>query len=161
MRQKFIAVIGPRNAGKSTIIRSLTGKIGIYGYVEDRTTGLKIYFHSRSPQEHARQNEKTFKELLVDVSKDKNVQGIIFAAQPTVPRKRLSMDKMFELTRKAGLENYAFVLGVSNEGASVDFDEVSGRVLECDRSAHVFRLDGRRFAILNADAIRALSGLPY
>jgi predicted kinase len=161
MQKKFVAVIGPPKSGKSTVIRSLTGMNGIYGYIVDRSTGLKIYFHARSPQEHAPEDEETFKELLEDLSHDKKVQGIIFAVQPTTPRKRLSMDKMFELTKNAGLENYAFVLDAPYNEASVDFDEVKGRVIGIDPLAHVFKLDGRRFAILNAEAIRALSRFPY
>jgi energy-coupling factor transporter ATP-binding protein EcfA2 len=164
MRKKFVAVIGPSDSGKSTVIRSLTGVLGIsdfYGYIEDRSTGLKIYFHSRSPQEHVPENEEIFKELLEDVSKDKKVQGIIFAIQPTTPQKRLSMDKMFELTKKADLENYAFILDPPYGKASVDYEEVKKRVMDKDPFAHVFKLDGRRFAILNAEAIRALSRFPY
>ena len=163
MRKKFVAVIGHGKSGKSTIIQSLTGceSRSFINVIEDRTTGLSIYVHAPSPQEHPQTDIKIFRDILQDILDDAKIQGIVIAIQPTCPTQRLSMEEMFEAAKNAKFESYAFILEPPYGGRLTDFESVQKRVLANDKNAQVYKLDGRRFGILNAEAIRALSRLPY
>jgi hypothetical protein len=120
-----------------------------------------MYVHAKSPQENPATDEKTFIDILQDVLDGKRIQGLAIAIQPTSPRQRLSMDRMFVLAKKAGFESYAFILDPPRGGRSTDFEGVRDRVLAGDPMAQVFKLDARRFAVLNSEAIRVLARLPY
>jgi predicted kinase len=163
VRKKLVAVIGYGKSGKSTIIQSLTGceSRSFEGVVSDLADGQSIYVHTASPQEKPETDEERFKIILKQVVKDAAIQGLVIAIQPTMATARLRMEVMFQLAKKAGLLNYAFILDPPRNDASINFEYVSKRVLEGDPDASVFKLNGRRFAILNAEAIRALSRIPF
>jgi energy-coupling factor transporter ATP-binding protein EcfA2 len=164
LQKKFVAVIGYPKSGKSTIIQSLSGcnNHSSHGPVMDTSVNLSVYVHTASPQENPRTTEAVFKEILRDVKKDPNSQGLVIAIQPTIRGKRLRMERMFELAKQDGFESYAFILEHPYLGERIgNFDNIESRVLTSDPDAKVFALDGRRFAILNAEAIKSLSRFPY
>ena len=163
MRKKFVAVIGYGKSGKSTIIQSLTGcgNRGFTGIVEDLSENRSIYVHAASPQEQPRTDEPAFRRILQKVLRSATIQGIVIAIQPTEPNQRLSMDTVIGLAGQSSFESFAFVLDPPYNNATINFGFVRDRVLASDPNASVFRLDGRRFAILNSEAIRALARFPY
>jgi predicted kinase len=164
MRRKFVAVIGYRNSGKSTIIRSLTGceSRSFIGEVQDNEANLSIFVHAPSPQERGKVDKKVFENYLQKAKKGQRIQGLVFAIQPTIPNRRLSMEEMFSLARQGGFECYAFILEDPYKGKRIEnFENIKSRVLDSAPDARVFALDGRRFAVLNAETIRSLSRLPY
>jgi predicted kinase len=162
-RKKFIAVVGYANSGKSTIIKSLTGcKDSSYiGLVQDREINLAMFVHAPSPQEHSATGEKEFINYLKNVKNESLILGMVIAIQPTLARKRIQMDLMFSLAAQYGFECYAFILEYPYNpyrGQKIgNFVNIRDRILKCDPNAKVFPLDGRRFALLNADSIRSLS----
>jgi len=165
LQKKFIAVIGYQKSGKSTIIQSLSGcnSHSSNGPVKDNSIGLSIYVHAASPQEYPQTTEAAFNKILLDVKTDKNSQGLVTAIQPNAPSKRLLMETMFNLAKQADFESYAFILEYPYDGRRLEptlLYNIKSRVQESDSDAKVFTLDGRRFAILNADAIRSLSRFP-
>jgi predicted kinase len=166
LQKKFVAVIGYPKSGKSTIIQSLSGcKNHSYkGPVTDASVGLSIYVHAASPQENPKTTEAAFKIILRDVKKNINSQGLVTAIQPNAPNKRLLMETMFDLAKQAGFESYAFILEYPYSGRRLEptlLNKIKSRVQESDSDARVLTLDGRRFAILNAEAIKSLSRFPY
>ncbi|MGD0801847.1 MAG: hypothetical protein ABR906_11070 [Terracidiphilus sp.] len=163
MQKKFVAVIGYRKSGKSTIIRCLTGceNGSFIGEIHDKEVNLSIFVHAPSPQEHIKTDLKVFDNYLQEAKKGKHIQGLVFAIQPTLPNRRLSMEQMFSLARQRGFESYAFILEHPYKGERIrNFDNIKSRVLDVDPDAKIFALNGHRFAILNAEAIRSLSRLP-
>jgi predicted kinase len=164
MRKKFIAVIGYRRSGKSTIIRSLTGcESGTFvGEVRDAAAHLSIFVHAPSPQEFGKTDEGVFNEYLQRCKRRQQIQGLVSAIQPTFPSRRLSLEQMFSLASRHGFESYAFILEHPYKGGKIkNFERIKNRVLKIDSDARVLALDGRRFAILNADVIRSLCRLPF
>jgi energy-coupling factor transporter ATP-binding protein EcfA2 len=170
--KRFIAVIGVGRSGKSTIIQSLTGckSHNFRDFVIDESTRRTIYVHAGSPQEQHRYNRTDlpeFRRQLRKVLRNRAAQGAVYAIQPTDPSKRLSLEEMFEEVAKDGLfETHVFILNPPrNEARKRDSESLTkllDRVKSCKvdvRNIHI--LDARRFAILNADAIRSISGVPY
>jgi hypothetical protein len=156
----FVAVIGGRNAGKSTIIRSLTGCSGatFRGFVEDHATGKKIYVVASSPQEE-RLDIQELRSKLKLVAKDRSLLGFVIAIQPTRPRSRISMEDIFACAREvSGFSMYAFLVEPKYGKASARYDEVKSRLQPFPVRLAI--LDGRRFAYLNAAQIQKTTGLP-
>ena len=164
MRKKFVAVIGYRRSGKSTIIRSLTGcgSGAFVGEVCDNAANVSLFVHAPSPQEFGKTDEGAFDKFLQRCKRSQQIQGLVSAIQPTLPNRRLSLEKMFSLARQRGFESCAFILEHPYKGVRIgNFERIKERVLNTDPNARVFALDGRRFAILNAEAIRSLCRLPF
>jgi energy-coupling factor transporter ATP-binding protein EcfA2 len=167
--KKFVAVVGYRNSGKSTIIQSLSGcKSHSYkGLITDSSVNLSVYVHAASPQEDPRTNEGAFTRILNRVKADASCQGLLIAVQPTLTRERLRMERMFEIARQAGLETYAFVIEFPfdkkrlAQGGIGNFENIKERILKSDPKAKISSIDGRRFAILNSEAIRSIARFPY
>ena len=170
--KRFIAVIGKGRSGKSTIIQSLTGckSHNFQDFVPDMSTRRRIYVHAASPQEQPQKNRTDlpeFKRQLRVVLRDRSVVGAVYAIQPTNPNKRLSLDEMLLEVVKNGLfETYAFILyPPRNRTKGSDrksLKDLLNRVESCGVDVrNIHTLDGRKFAILNADAIRSISGVPY
>jgi predicted kinase len=164
MQKKFVAVIGYRKSGKSTIIRSLTGcESGSFvGEVRDVAAKLSVSVHAPSPQERGKTDKSVFDTHLQRCKRVHRIQGLISAVQPTVPSRRLSLEQMFGLAHQRGFESYAFILEHPYKGAKIrNFENIKDRVVNIDPDARVFALDGRRFAILNAEAIRSRCRIPF
>jgi predicted kinase len=162
LRKKFVAVVGYADSGKSTVIQSLSGcnNHSTNEKIRDASVGLCIYVLAPSPQELPVIGEEDFTSILQDVTRDETCQGVVAAIQPTLPTKRLSMEKMFDLARKFRFESFAYVLefpfckGKKLEDRIGNLENIKTRILGIDSEAKVFPMDGRRFACLNADLIR-------
>ena len=159
-QKKFIAVIGYRRSGKSTIIQSLTGckNHSFIGEVLDRELGVTIFVHAPSPQENPKTGEREFAAHLRKTATNRSALGVVIAIQPTLARRRLLMDKMLTLAFQQGFDCFAFILEHPYEGKRIgNVENIKQRILASAPNAKLYSLDGRRFAVLNAESIRALS----
>lgn len=164
--KKFIAVIGGRDAGKSTVIVSLTGcpNRSFQGPVTDRSNDENIYVIASSPQEKKlSQNEgnerNEFQNILTQVGQDKKCRGLVMAIQPSRPRIKLSLEDIIqEVQNTNSFEPYLFILepiySQPPEAQSISTD-VNRRLRNTGLVPQV--LDGRRFAFLNARNINQTS----
>jgi energy-coupling factor transporter ATP-binding protein EcfA2 len=148
----FVAIIGSRNSGKSTVIRSLTGaKFGQYrGTIYDLATGREIEVIGSSPQ------EKVFsladlRKVLCKATGTTNCQGVVCALQPTVPTKRLSMEQVLQEAAASGMAVHAYILDPEYGGATGHAAAVAARVKSAGFASRT--LDGRRFAHINAATV--------
>jgi Fe-S cluster assembly ATPase SufC len=158
----FIAVIGGRKAGKSTVIQSLTGcpKRGHRGMVTDLTINKSIYVIASSPQEQGLEYE-LFKGILNRVVNEDSILGMVMAIQPTKPVKRLSLEDIFREVQSTGkLASTAVILHppYKKSKSSPDPNVVRKRLKALNIDLH--ELDGRRFAHLNAATVRQLAQMP-
>jgi energy-coupling factor transporter ATP-binding protein EcfA2 len=167
-RIKFVAVIGKQKSGKSTIIQSLSGcnNHSSKELITDRSVNSSIYVHAPSPQEDPKTNEVVFSKILDKVLATGGCQGIVIAIQPTLPLRRLRMERMFEIAKKKGLESYAFIIEYpfdkkKSSGRIGNFEVIKKRISRSDPSASVVAIDGRRFASLNSEVIRSIARFPY
>lgn len=155
----FIAVIGTRNAGKSTVIRSLTGcrNRTSRGLVTDRSTGKSLYVIASSPQEQRLEPEE-FKQIIDTVLGDDSILGLVMAVQPSWTSTRMSMEDIFRAVQGM-LSPIAVMLHPPyNDGASPPPQSVQARLKSFGVTLTV--RDGRRFAYLNASDTRGLAGIP-
>lgn len=173
LKKPFIAVIGARNSGKSTIIKSLTGcpQASYRGFVKDRVIKKTIYVSACSPQEKTltqqgiTQEVKELQRIIQKTEKNNACLGIVMAIQPDGQRprrERLSMKKIFETVPKKTFRTYAFVLdpGYPNQKASKSlFEEVERQLKEANIQALSCKLDARRFAFNNAMEINCRARL--
>ena len=165
-RKKFIAVIGERNSGKSTIIVSLTGcpNRSFRDKVTDDSNKESIYVIASSPQEkrldeNQEADIKPFQNILDEVIKDGCCRGLVMAIQPIKPQARWKLsleDIVREVQSRNAFESYLFVLDPSRNDARPILDEVNRR-LEAASFAQAQELNGRRFAFLNARDINQAS----
>ena len=170
MEKKFIAVIGNRNAGKSTIIVGLTGcrNQSFRGMLEDRLTREMIYVIACSPQEKALEEEgradlDAFRIILNQVIQEENCRGLVMAIQPNWPRERPSLEAIVqEVQNTNAFEPYLFVLqpdrNNSPESQQIE-TEINRRLRDTGIVLNAQGLDGRRFAFLNAQYINQVSQL--
>jgi len=163
-RKPFVAVIGGPKAGKSTVIRSLTGcarGTPRHGQVvRDNSKGSEIYVIDKSPQESG----LTLSELkwVLDRNlRSRSILGFVIATQPRQTRSRTSMTQIFEtVSKRSNLRPIAVMLdppyhGTADRKSHQDVQTRLGRF-----GINVRRIDGRRFAHLSACAIRKISNLP-
>jgi len=150
----FVAIIGSRNSGKSTIIKSLTGcPTGQFrDTVGDAATGRSIFVVGSSPQEVALPLLK-LRKILKQAANDPLCNGVVIALQPTFPSKRLSMEQVFSEATAHNFTVFAYVLDPEHSGASGQTAGVNFRLAHIGVKARV--LDARRFAHINAAAINA------
>ncbi|MBN2314354.1 MAG: 50S ribosome-binding GTPase [Sedimentisphaerales bacterium] len=169
--KKFIGVIGRSNAGKSTIIVSLTGcrNRNFRDSVTDKSNNESIYVIAWSPQERRLDPEgdglesevKAFRKILNQLLQNDNCRGLVMAIQPTRPRLRLSLEDIIqEVLNRDVFESYLFVLEPGRndppDGRGI-LAEVNQRLRNTPLRAQ--QLDGRRFAFLNARHINQASQL--
>lgn len=167
-KKEFITVIGNRNAGKSTIIVSLTGcrNRSFRGMVEDRLTMESIYVIACSPQEKALEKEgyvdlDAFRIILNQVIQEENCRGLVMAIQPIRPTRRPSLEAIIqEVQSRNVFEPYLFVLEPGRNDppeAQGILAEVNQRLRNTGIGLVAQGLDGRRFAFLNARQINQVS----
>lgn len=160
MKRKLVAVIGGGNAGKSTIIQSLTGcpTRTFCGRVRDSASAKEIEVLAASPQER---NISTadLRRMLKDAAERPNSTGMVIAMRPSRSRKRQSMENVFLLASEYGLSASAFLIapGYKNAPSQTDVNETLGRLAASN--VPVQRLNGERFAHINASIIRDTAGL--
>ena len=174
--KKFIAVIGNRNAGKSTIIVSLTGcpNRSYRGMVRGilNNEEKSIYVIASSPQEQRLDKDgdgleserKAFQSILTQIRQNSSCIGLVMAIQPIKkPTKRLSLEAIVkEVQKTKTFEPYLFVLqpdrNNSLESQQIE-TEINRRLRDTGIVLDAQGLDGRRFAFLNARYINQLSQL--
>jgi ABC-type cobalamin/Fe3+-siderophores transport system ATPase subunit len=154
--QAFVAVIGGRNAGKSTIIKSLTGCqfSNTRDLVLDDATSRSIYVIASSPQEAGMSLAK-LKGILSSVRRNTKCNGIVCALQPTVPTRRLSIEVILSEAFAHGFVVFPYVLDPSRSGPTGLVTRVAARMPHGVRAIHA--LDARRFAHINAATINSHS----
>jgi len=156
--KKFVAVIAKTKAGKSTIIKSLTGcpSSNYRDFVEDKMTKRRIFVICGSPQEQDLSLDE-LKDILKMVDSDSNCTGIVMAIQPTEPTRRLSMEDIFGEVKAAGsFQINAFTIDPNWRDARLD-TSVAPRLSAL--SVNSQKLDGRRFSIVNAAAINQATNI--
>ena len=160
--KKFIGVIGKRNAGKSTVIVSLTGcKTRSYrNFVTDLSTDKNVYVIASSPQGRSL-SLREFQKILIKVKRDGNCLGLVVAIQPIKPRLRLSLEIMIrEVQRTNSFDSYLFILEPVRKGSKRDkstLQAVNNHLRNSGLVPHI--LDGRKFAFVNAREINQKSKL--
>ena len=157
--KKFIAIIGRADAGKSTVIVSLTGcrNRGFQGTVTDQSNNENIYVIASSPQEK-NLSPGEFQNILTQVRQDKKCRGLVMAIQASYPRIRLSLEDIIqEVQDTNSFEPYLFILepGFSQPPEEQLIIDVNNRLSNTGLVPQV--LDGRRFAFLNARNINQTS----
>ncbi len=147
----FVAIIGSERAGKSTIIKSLTGcrTSQFRGYVRDAATGETIEVIGNSPQEH-QLSLSELRRILDRVRNDKRCRGVVCALQPTRPTRRLSFEAVLEEALAYRFEVVAFALDPDRSNDTGVRDLVKQRI---PKRVQLFQLDARRFAHLSANTI--------
>jgi hypothetical protein len=148
----LIGVVGFANAGKSTVIQSLTGcptKTGIH-VVADKLTSRSVLVFAASPQENLETNGE-FESRLRRASRDPRNVGVVVAIQPTLPTKRLGLEDMVRIAKRNGFAPHLFVLEPPHSSGTrrVTVHDVQSRV----GRVKVQKVDGRRFAHLSAKQI--------
>jgi energy-coupling factor transporter ATP-binding protein EcfA2 len=162
--RKFVGIIGNSNAGKSTIIKSLTGckDTAFRGFVTDNSTNRCIYVICSSPQEGAVvMSLVDLQNILVQCVANPNCLGLVMAIQPTRPRTRLSMEDIFsEVTKTGNFSRHAFILAPARNGKATNPDKIAARLnlptLNPNFPQPII-LDGRRFSMLNAQIINSIT----
>jgi hypothetical protein len=150
----FVAIIGGRNSGKSTIIKSLTGcPSGRFrGAVRDKVTGATIEVIASSPQEQAL-SLGALRAILRRAAADRRCNGVVCALQPSRPRIRLSLEDVLLEALAHRFAIHAFVLDPEHTGHSGRMATMQKRLPPAGRPPR--RLDARRFAHQSAVAINA------
>ena len=148
----FIAVIGSRNSGKSTIIRSLTGaKFGQFrGTIQDMATTRTIEVIGSSPQEKGL-SLTDLRAVLKKAASNASCNGVVCALQPTFPSKRLSMEQVLQEAASHGLKVYAYILDPEYAGSTGNAGPTAVRVKIAGFRSRI--LDARRFSQINAATI--------
>lgn len=160
LKKKFIAVIGNRNSGKSTIIRSVTGVNASTSpeRVTDLSTKKWILVVSHSPQEQPISPDQLRKEMKVAATNALSL-GMVIALQPNNPTSRLSIEDVFEMAQGCAFECHVFVIEKPYKGSDgTDPEIIRERLVQFDIKTPIQSLDARRFAHMNAAVIRDIVG---
>src|SRR5215469_8372198 len=146
MRRKLVAVIGGDNAGKSTVIQSLTGcrSRTFSGHVIDSLSGKEIHVLAASPQER-RISDADLKRILKNAAHRPNSAGMVIAMRPSLSRRRQTMEQIFSIASRCGLASTAFVLapGYKNSPSQRKVDNTLERLAAANVPVQL--LNGKRF----------------
>ena len=157
--KKFVAIIGLRNSGKSTIIQSLTGckSRGFEDYVYDEETHNSVYVVASSPQENPKTREKIH-QILNSVLNKSGCAGCIIAIQPSQTRKRISMEDIFTVVKAIGsFQIFAFILHPTRDNQNVNVQEIRSRLANFNVRIEI--LDARKFSHFNATRIQNITNI--
>lgn len=161
MKKSFVAVIGHRESGKSSIIRALTGVKGQRSpeLVEDVSTGKWIHVISHSPEE-CPLPDKQFRNVMNMVANSRLARGVVIALQPNRPSRRQSIEDIFRMAKAYRFNFRVFVIETPYQRNSrgTDPTEIEQRLTAVGVSVRAQPLDARRFAHINAAAIRNIVG---
>lgn len=151
----FVAIIGSRDAGKSTVIKSLTGceNNSSRGFIQDNLNSQSIYVSCGSPQERPKdlENLRKLAALLKQILATANCRGVVMAIQPSRPNTRLSMEAILIEAQKQKFAVYAYVLDPEHAGYTGTLASVSQRLHSL--GIQPTALDARRFAHVNSTII--------
>ncbi len=168
---KFIGVIGERNSGKSTIIRSLTGcsSSRFRGTVtaEDSLGNKRcVEVVCSSPQELSLNNPNVLTTRAIEISNFESLlakaqgfsfNGLVSAIQPKSSlRKRITMEIMFNLALHHKFNCFAYILSPGyNQNSVLNDAEIIARLVSVGvLQKNIKTLNAEQFAILNAEIIR-------
>ena len=158
MKKSFVAIIGAANAGKSTIIQSLTGcEFRTFrGRITDEKTKQWIYVIASSPQEKP-MSEAELSGHIRNAAAAAMCLGMVIALQPRPTRTRLSMEKALQMAGeyKKLMRPYVFVITNPHD------DNKAERTPIKDMPKFLgtpIPLDARRFAHMNASKIGNIVG---
>lgn len=161
MKKSFVAVIGHRESGKSSIIRALTGIKGkrVPERVEEVSTGKWISVISHSPEE-CPLTDKQFRNVMKMVANSRLALGVVIALQPNRPWQRQRMEDIFKLAKPYRFTFRVFVIEVAYQPHSrgTDPGEIEQRLTTIGVNVRAHAVDARRFAHVNAAAIRNIVG---
>jgi energy-coupling factor transporter ATP-binding protein EcfA2 len=161
--KEFVAVIGERNSGKSTIIVSLTGCKGItyQGKVFEANTHENVYVMASSPQESGMKLIRLVK-ILLDVLSDPLCRGLVMAIQPTDAQIRLSLKKILTvICRIGGYNQHLFVIDPHYNNTIVSQRALSKHNSQLSVISSAIMLDGRRNALKSANDINNITHIMY
>jgi|GEM_PF-4711863 len=155
--RKFIAIIGSKNFGKSTIIQSLTGcPTKIYrGFVVGKDPDNSIFVVASSPEETPI-TVTELRSILSKSTRNSRCSGVVMAIQPTHPTKRLALEDIFRIVQDTGrFTSFGFILHPGYNNGDENVREIQQRL----RNTHVQLrvLDARRFAYLNATEVQSIT----
>jgi hypothetical protein len=160
---KFIAVIGQRNAGKSTIIRALTAckTVGFRGRMRDHKTNKWLEVIASSPQERSMPD---LAKRIRDAANDQDCLGIVAALQPSYPTTHIWIEDVFKIAQKHDAKCYAFAIAQpydENPANGVNISNLKERLSKAHIRLEkpIRSLDARRFAYLNAAIIQKAASL--
>jgi Tfp pilus assembly ATPase PilU len=157
----FIAIIGGRNSGKSTVIRSLTGcRSGTFvGEIEEHVHHTKIYVLAHSPQE--KNPPIPLETIFQRVANEQAIRGIVIAIQPSNTRTRPSMEDTMQLAQQiGGFDFHTFIIDPPyQQVGQINVDDVQDR-LRAIGITSISVVDGRRFSHLTARDTQQIAGLP-
>lgn len=153
----FVAIIGSRNSGKSTIIKSLTGckTAQFRGTVTDSCTGRCIEVIGASPQEMPLSNAALNRHLKNGLQP--NFNGVVCALQPTNATSRPKFEDVLRTALQYGYTVHAFVLDPAHSTSTVPAITVNSRLPP--GVLPLVQLDARRFAHLNAAIVHGYSSI--
>lgn len=147
----FIAVVGGRDAGKSTIIQSLTGAKSrqFRGTVTDVASHQTIEVIGSSPQERDLPLTN-LRQIMMRAIASSVCRGLVCALQPNHPTKRLSMETVLQEALAVGFSVHVYVLDPERSGRS---GSTAGIAARAPKGVKLRHLDARRFAQINAAII--------
>ena len=151
-KKPFVAIIGNRNSGKSTVIRCLAGsKTGQFrGTVIDLMTNRTIEVIGSSPQE-MKLSLLDLRKILKKASTSPDCNGVVCALQPTHPRVRLSMELVLQEAAAYGFSVLPYILDPEYTGSTGHAASIAARTRTAGFISQV--LDGQRFGHINAQLI--------
>jgi ABC-type branched-subunit amino acid transport system ATPase component len=155
--KKFVAVIGPAESGKSTIIQSLTGckTKSFNGFVQDNSTHNRVYVIASSLQESGMKKNE-FLNILRRVGRDAGCSGIVVAIQLSEPWKRMSMEETFDIINKFGsFRIILYVLNQTYDNKKNIFKTMFRGRYNSKREPRL--LNAKRFSFFNAKIIQRTS----
>jgi hypothetical protein len=166
LKRKFIAVIGHADAGKSTIIQSLTGckNRQFYGRVQDRDRRKWINVIATSPKENGRITRRKVVAMMRATATNSRYLGMVMALQPhkEKARGRLTIQEVFEMSSRYDFERHVFFIlkphKNGNRTAGIDANEVEKLIGDIEFKPPLQPLNARRFAHINASLIRDVVG---
>ena len=160
---RFVGVIGNKNAGKSSIIQSLTGcrsalfRDYIYG-----SANQSIYVCCSSPQEivFEFQNQTDISAISavmnqVIANAAHGCRGMVMAIQPNFPTSRPSIEDIFQQASASGFTSiFAFVVEPGYTPSHNIYLSVTNRL---PGVANISQISGLDFPLINATAINNIS----
>ena len=154
----FIAVIGHANAGKSTVIQSLTGAKNpqFRGTVVDKTTGREIEVIGSSLQEMPIPISE-FGKILSKAKASSKCNGVVCAIQPNRPRVRPDLEQILKEATRQGFSIHAYILSPGYNDSNAE--AAIPRIQACSKKIDIQTLDGRRFGYINAEIINRKTGI--
>jgi hypothetical protein len=163
MRKPLVVVVGPPKAGKTTVIRSLTGARGGSNpkkfdknivWANEGQDG--VFVLGASPQERQGLNRKCVRDFLQMVMVRGDLRGAVIALQPR-EKPNAEYSKILNDATELGFRILAGVFQRAYGGAGIDVGPALDSLQRV--KAELTTLDGTQFPDNNAAVLRKLSQL--